>query len=99
MNPSFVVNCDVWTDYPFQQLKHILDNALGHLILVNNPVHNPQGDFHLVNHHVELINPSFSENYYLCGIAVYHPNLFKDWPKGGAQPHCNLETSNHKKSN
>ena len=45
--PFLVVNGDIWTDYPFEQLKNLkLDTSiLGHLILVNNPEHNPKGDF------------------------------------------------------
>lgn len=42
--PFIVVNADVWTDYHFSQL-HLPSNALAHLVLVDNPDHNPHGDF------------------------------------------------------
>lgn len=100
--PFIVVNCDVWTDYPFQKLTHVLENKmnennseehkLGHLILVNNPAHNAQGDFHLANNHkVELIDPALqsngdtTKNYTYAGIAVYHPKLFQQYKTASAQ--------------
>jgi len=44
--PFAVINGDVWTDYPFSRLRAIkCDHA--HLVLVNNPEHNQNGDFAL----------------------------------------------------
>src|SRR5690242_1214442 len=43
-----VVNGDVFTDFPFETLKHKLKpDFLAHLVMVANPPHHPQGDFHL----------------------------------------------------
>ena len=44
--PFLVVNGDIWTDYDFARLRKPLD-GLAHLVLVDNPPHNPGGDFHL----------------------------------------------------
>ncbi len=72
--PFLVINGDVWCDYPFAQLRN-KPSGLGHLVLVNNPEHHPQGDFSLTGKRVYQSDPprlTFS------GIGVYHPNLFQD---------------------
>ncbi|MHB1530255.1 MAG: N-acetylmuramate alpha-1-phosphate uridylyltransferase MurU [Acidiferrobacteraceae bacterium] len=47
LEPQFVVvNGDIWTDYPFAQLRVPLQ-GLAHLVLVDNPPHHPRGDFGL----------------------------------------------------
>ena len=42
--PFLAVNGDIFTDYPFADLRHPLD-GLAHLVLVDNPPHHPAGDF------------------------------------------------------
>ncbi|MDB2705697.1 nucleotidyltransferase family protein [Pseudomonadota bacterium] len=74
--PFLVVNGDIWTDFPFEQL-HALTLApskLGHLVFVNNPVHNPNGDFSLLSGNV--VDGGENKVTY-SGIAVFHPDLFK----------------------
>lgn len=44
--PFLVLNGDIWCDYPFAELSHSTD-GLAHLVLVDNPEHNPSGDFAL----------------------------------------------------
>ncbi|MEX2352980.1 MAG: nucleotidyltransferase family protein, partial [Gammaproteobacteria bacterium] len=70
--PFIAVNADIWTRYDFSSLPtHLKGNA--HLVLVDNPTHNPGGDFCLsagrVQDHGD-IRLTFS------GIGVYHPDLF-----------------------
>jgi len=72
--PFLVVNSDVWTDYPFEKLR-THDFKLAHLVLVENPDHNTQGDFHLNNGY---LYPSGHDHLTFSGIGVYHPDLFKD---------------------
>jgi N-acetyl-alpha-D-muramate 1-phosphate uridylyltransferase len=72
--PFLVVNGDVWSDYPFSQLRRSL-KGLVHLILVNNPIHNQKGDFHLFN---DRIYQDGTPRLTFSGIGVYHPDLFKD---------------------
>ena len=45
--PFLLINGDVWTDYPFEQLRArpLEKNRLAHLVLVPNPEHNPAGDY------------------------------------------------------
>lgn len=44
--PFLVVSADIYTDFDFARL-HGQSVKLGHLVLVDNPVHHPAGDFHL----------------------------------------------------
>jgi len=70
--PFVVVNGDIWTDYPFAQLCRPLD-GLAHLVLVDNPPHNPRGDFHLEDSQVESEGePRLT----FSGIGLYHRALF-----------------------
>ncbi len=80
--PFLVINGDVWCDYPFNNLRNILTTELVHLILVNNPEHNPKGDFCLVNNRV---NNDSEPRLTYSGIGVYHPDLFKDCQAGRFQ--------------
>ena len=80
--PFLVINGDVWCDYPFNQLRNILTTELVHLILVNNPEHNPKGDFCLVNNRV---NNESEPRLTYSGIGVYHPDFFKDCKAGRFQ--------------
>ncbi|RKZ49865.1 MAG: mannose-1-phosphate guanylyltransferase [Gammaproteobacteria bacterium] len=84
--PFVTVNADIWTDFPFQSLLREGDgqaddsaNNLAHIILVDNPEHNPNGDFALSDGKVlnqgELML-TFS------GISVFKPEFFKDCTSG-----------------
>jgi MurNAc alpha-1-phosphate uridylyltransferase len=71
--PFLVVNGDIWTDCDFAPLKAPI-NGLAHLVLVDNPLHHPTGDFALVGGEVRD-DASLSRLTY-SGIAVLHPQLF-----------------------
>lgn len=73
--PFLVVNGDIWTDYPFEKLAdfQMQDKMMGHLVFVNNPKHNPEGDFSLSSDLVSLVG---NEKLTYSGIAIYHPALF-----------------------
>lgn len=71
--PFLLVNGDVYCDYPFFHLKQVLlpgDDA--HIVLVDNPVHHPNGDFGLQQGRV--IEQGQRLTY--SGIGVFHPRLF-----------------------
>lgn len=70
--PFIIVNADIWTDYSFQSLPKEPD-GLAHLVLVNNPPHNPGGDFCLQG--AKLVDDSSVRLTY-SGIGVYRPELF-----------------------
>lgn len=71
-----VVNGDILTDFPFETLKHRLKaDFLAHLVMVPNPKHHPQGDFHLspVGHLRLEGEPKLTYS----GIGVYKADFFK----------------------
>ncbi len=75
-DPFVVVNGDIYTDYPFARLPHDLA-ARAHVVLVDNPPHNPAGDFVLRAGRV-LPRASAPRHAALTfsGIAVYQRALF-----------------------
>jgi MurNAc alpha-1-phosphate uridylyltransferase len=66
-----VVNADIFTDYDFACL-HRADSA-AHLVLVNNPGHNPHGDFSLEG---SRVGNGGSPQYTFSGIAQYRREFF-----------------------
>jgi MurNAc alpha-1-phosphate uridylyltransferase len=70
--PFLVINGDVWCDYLC--LPHALaQHDLAHLVLVNNPAHNTQGDFATENGRV---TETGTPRYTFSGIGYYRPELF-----------------------
>ena len=76
--PFAVINGDTWTDLDFTQLT-CPDNSLAHLILVDNPAHNPDGDFLLSDGRVTNEGPGTRLTF--SGIGLYRAALFN-----GCQP-------------
>ena len=80
-DPFLVVNGDVHTDFPFENLKHRLkQDFLAHLVMVPNPKHHPQGDFHLspIGHLRMDGEPKLTYS----GIGVYKADFFQDCRAG-----------------
>jgi N-acetyl-alpha-D-muramate 1-phosphate uridylyltransferase len=71
--PFLVVNGDVWTDYPFEKLRSFKLKDKAHLVLINNPEHNPTGDFALSNG--RLLNDE-KDRFTFSGIGVYSKGFF-----------------------
>jgi N-acetyl-alpha-D-muramate 1-phosphate uridylyltransferase len=77
--PFLVVNGDVYTDFPFETLKHKLKaDDLAHLVMVPNPDHHPKGDFHLSMSGRLRIKGEPRLTY--SGIGVYRTEFFRDCP-------------------
>jgi len=74
-----VINGDVWTDFPLQQLP-VFISGLAHLVLVDNPEHHPQGDFAITTTG-HAISESTSKLTF-SGIGVYSPKLFSSCNAG-----------------
>ena len=81
--PFLVVNADIWTDHDPSRLPREPE-GLAHLVLVDNPGHNADGDFFLdadgrVFEHGE-------PRHTFAGIGVYRPELFAALPDGEEAP-------------
>jgi MurNAc alpha-1-phosphate uridylyltransferase len=75
-DPFLVVNGDIWTDFPFEKLK-VPHAGLAHLIMVDNPVHNLQGDF-AIDAQGWLFKSLEQQQYTYSGISVLSPQLFEN---------------------
>ena len=73
--PFIAVNGDIWTDFDFSTLPQN-PNSLAHLVLVDNPAHNPHGDFALEN---DFLRDERCLTF--AGIGVYRSELL-----GGRTP-------------
>jgi len=73
--PFLVVNADIKTDFDFSTLKKSI-SSLAHLVLVNNPKHNINGDFSInKDSTLKYLDPEERHTY--SGIGIYHPKLFE----------------------
>lgn len=72
--PFLLVNGDIFTDYPFAELRRPLA-GLAHLVLVDNPGHHAVGDFCLHEGRVRDGQAGQASLTY-SGIAVLSPALF-----------------------
>ncbi|MDE2309418.1 MAG: nucleotidyltransferase family protein [Betaproteobacteria bacterium] len=85
--PFAVINSDIYCDYDFAHLpaRAAALHASGdvaHLVLVNNPVHHPTGDFGLQQGRVTDSTPKLT----FSGIGIYQPALFAGIVRGTAAP-------------
>lgn len=71
--PFLLVNGDCWTDLAFAGL-HLGEGDLARLVLVDNPAHNPAGDFALAG---DRVRNTGKPGLTYSGIAVLHPALFE----------------------
>lgn len=76
--PFWVVNGDIFCDFEYHD-RHLATTGLGHLVLVPNPGHNPQGDFGLAGGRVVA---NAAETWTYSGIALLRPELFADCRPG-----------------
>jgi N-acetyl-alpha-D-muramate 1-phosphate uridylyltransferase len=78
--PFLVLNGDVWTDFPYAKLRESLRPAdLAHVVLVENPAHNPRGDFVLRSGRIIEEGPEpgdAQQRFTFSGVGVYRPELF-----------------------
>ncbi len=77
--PFVLVNADVRSGFPFAKLRKP-PAGLGHLVLVDNPPHNPGGDFAL-QADGRLANQGNSMLTF-AGISLLEPRLFEASPGG-----------------
>ena len=75
--PFIVVNGDVWCDLDFAHLPPQLHGD-AHLVLVDNPVQHPDGDF-LLRDDGRVEDTANGPRLTYAGIAVYHPRIVAHW--------------------
>lgn len=80
--PFLLINGDVWSDYPLQQLcQHTLSpNVDAHLVLVPNPDFHPKGDF-AINAQGLLTNDEAQPKHTFAGISLIKPQLISQYPQ------------------
>ena len=79
--PFVVVSGDIWTDFDFNCLPASPPADSGHLILVDNPAHNPEGDFSLKG--TRVLMPGQGKPVTYGGIALLQPQFLQGhaWPE------------------
>ena len=77
--PFLVVNGDICCDFDFSSLDTLKDGIQAHLILVENPDHNPEGDFSLQD---ELVKNTGETMYTFSGIGIYSTDFFAEQQSG-----------------
>lgn len=73
-----VVNADIWTDFDFARLRNTKCD-FAHLVMIDNPEHNKEGDFEL---RAGLVKPGAGRRLTFSGIGSYHPRLFSGLSPG-----------------
>lgn len=73
--PFLVVNADIWTDFPFNEIT-LGSDLLAQLVMVDNPPHHPDGDFALTE--INLLKVTGPAKLTYSGIGLYHPHLFQN---------------------
>lgn len=86
--PFLAINGDIWTDVDIAQLpREPAGDA--HLVVVDNPAHHPNGDFHLAAD--GGLHADGAPRLTFAGIGVYRPALLQHWREViGAGPGADL---------
>jgi len=81
--PFWVINSDIWTDWNYQDLPtHLEDEELGHLIMVDNPVHHSDGDFAIENGRLVNEVEAGQQTKTFSGVGLYRKQLLAPYPEG-----------------
>jgi len=73
----WIVNADIMTSFSFKCIS-LKPGIMGHVVLVPNPEHNPNGDFCLDGDRVTISN---NQRYTFSGISFFSVNCFKQSSK------------------
>lgn len=87
--PFVVINGDIWLRYRLDLLRERFSGMTrrAHLVLVDNPAHNPRGDFALEADRITVSTTLRVANdgeyrFTFAGLSVLHPDLFSGLPEG-----------------
>ena len=78
--PFLLVNGDVWHELDYNNLVNKKILGLAHLVLVDNPEFNLDGDFYLQQGHANILQEG--EALTFSGVSILHPRLFEDCKAG-----------------
>jgi len=78
-DPFLVINADIWTDYDFSQLLNPLEKQV-RLVMVENPPHNPEGDFSISGD--ALLSNNNKDKLTFSGIGLYQKSVFNELKDG-----------------
>lgn len=81
-DPFLVINGDVWTDYPLEQLVQCNwpEDWDAHLVLVPNPPFKATGDFAMTADGQVRYPDNGASGYTFSGISVLRPEIFALYP-------------------
>lgn len=87
-NPFLLVNGDVWTTTDYAKVVASAEKAAGsaYLCLVDNPAHNPTGDFLLDGFQVKAKPYKEAQGYTFAGLSVLSPSLFGELELNKKEP-------------
>jgi len=71
--PFLVINADIWCNFDVRSLG-LPAGALANLVMVDNPVHHPEGDFRLAD---GMLHEQGEPRLTFGGIGAYSPALFE----------------------
>lgn len=74
--PFLAINGDIWTDFDFSRLPPAPEGD-AHLVMVENPIQHPQGDFVLRDDGLLLAEGGARLTF--SGIGLYRPRLLHGW--------------------
>jgi MurNAc alpha-1-phosphate uridylyltransferase len=81
--PFILVSGDIFTHYPFEKIttgqQPLESDITAHLVLVDNPIQNPGGDFGITEGYTD---PAAQTLLTFSGIALIHPSLFSHLDHG-----------------
>lgn len=72
--PFLVMNADIWSNHSLSFAK-LSNDKLAHLVLINNPEHNPKGDF---SYEFGKVYNSGNNQLTFSGIGIYSPEVFNN---------------------
>ncbi len=75
--PFLVVNGDVWTDVDFASLPQ-QPHGDAHLVLVDNPVQHPRGDF-ILHADGQVSHDGDAARLTYAGVGIYRPAIIEGW--------------------
>ena len=85
--PFLLINGDIWTDFSFSSISDYQLSAeqMAWLLLVENPQHNPKGDFGLVDN---MLSYKPQDKFTFSGVSLIRPQLIRDYIKNHSDQQC-----------